>query len=50
MQMDYALQSREVYLLKARTLRRMKTYTEDDEVHSPTLPGFSCSAANIFRS
>jgi Uma2 family endonuclease len=46
---DPYLRTVEVYLLKGRTMKHWKTRCEEDELTSPTLLGFTCQVASIFR-
>jgi Uma2 family endonuclease len=39
----------EVYRLQSGSLELIATLTGDDEVSSPLLPGFTCTAAEIFK-
>jgi Uma2 family endonuclease len=40
----------EVYLLEGQTLKLQATYTEQDELASTVLPGFTCKVESIFRT
>jgi Uma2 family endonuclease len=40
----------EIYLLEGQTLKPQATYTEQDDLASTVLPGFSCKVEGIFRT
>ena len=45
---DPETQSLEIYRFEKRTLKLAATLTDEDEVTSPALPGFSCKAGKFF--